>query len=1025
MGKLADYRGDNIKALATIHLSELLETSRHEKTTDEHNHQWLDENGWELRKTYLQDRNGNIYEAFLNIADGRDRKILYAVSNVRMVDKKRTAGGNVPSTENGGGLHTSHSSSEISIAESREKVNRKYSISGIDGVDEQSRSAWQGDYEDDEKARQAHRQGYPVINGVQVIPFSTYVLAQDPAGIDLDGNIFYNHNYGLVTGLGDTPGTLLISFHNKHIADERTGKTIRKNDVEISSEYLTPTPGVFQMTKEDEANLLDQAPEEFGAHEMTEDQIREIDELLNRSYQSGGTANRKEIKVEELTGKTKEIVARIQRNLVMDIADALSVPNVARRNFLNNEVEGFVKLYLEKGSVDWNEVDALFDRAYEEGVVADREFYDRYKEVKDYLRTTGVTLSERYQGDIADFNDFRQRAFNSVKIVNDGLPVDTAWMELQEMAPELFPEKIANPADQLQRMVEVAKSIKIVERKLDEFYGDDAGEFKKWAKNDINAAVSDAVAELRNVRRVMEDADRETRQVDEAEGLDEATVAELYPKLKEARREADKVMAKQLLNESDKKQVQRLLRGDIEPEHLNPARDNVRGILAVYKAKANYEQYAKQIRTWNKSRKNRLYSQAEQLLADAGEIEDKKMGILYSRETMERNIRDIVEDQEAAERIIRTYIKPVHDGAAAANKLKNNYRQRVEELKISRKVKKGDQVSEAYAVQLYGESQDIIEMMEKSKGRLRTRDGKTLAEWKEVQRQLWEENPGIDKGKVQNAVAEFRKIYDELFTQMNQVRVRNGYEPVNFRHGYFPHFQQEGQDGVMALFGKALGIDTAVTALPTTINGMTHTFKPGIRWFGNALERKSFETAYDAVEGFDRYIEGVADVICQTDNIQRLRALAQQIRYRTSDQGLKEQVDEIRGRTNLTEPERDALIKEKFENGKFELSNFVVELEEYGIAPAAYVRAQEIKLQYDADGNGSLTNKEWQAVVDAISSDNVVLGGDNTIFYMTNPQRAVLWQMLTGNKSSKSNPYSREWGEKVVRKSEEWKAAEG
>lgn len=102
---------------------------------------------------------------------------------------------------------------------------------------------------------------------------------------------------------------------------------------------------------------------------------------------------------------------------------------------------------------------------------------------------------------------------------------------------------------------------------------------------------------------------------------------------------------------------------------------------------------------------------------------------------------------------------------------------------------------------------------------------------------------------------------------MNDARVRNGYEPVNFRQGYFPHFQPGDGDGILATFGRALGISTEVTALPTTINGLTHAFRPGIQWFGNAQERLGFNTAYDAVEGFDRYIEGVADVIYQTDNI--------------------------------------------------------------------------------------------------------------------------------------------------------------
>lgn len=90
--KLARSTGDNIRSLAVVHLDEALTTSRYENSTDEHSHQWMDENGWEYRKTYLQDRSGNIYEATLNIADGRDRKILYDINNIRLVDKAKSPG---------------------------------------------------------------------------------------------------------------------------------------------------------------------------------------------------------------------------------------------------------------------------------------------------------------------------------------------------------------------------------------------------------------------------------------------------------------------------------------------------------------------------------------------------------------------------------------------------------------------------------------------------------------------------------------------------------------------------------------------------------------------------------------------------------------------------------------------------------------------------------------------------------------------------------------------------------------------
>lgn len=155
------------------------------------------------------------------------------------------------------------------------------------------------------------------------------------------------------------------------------------------------------------------------------------------------------------------------------------------------------------------------------------------------------------------------------------------------------------------------------------------------------------------------------------------------------------------------------------------------------------------------------------------------------------------------------------------------------------------------------------------------RNGHSLSEWRALVDDLWAKSPGLDKEKITAAVEEFRKIYDELFSLMNQVRIRNGYEPVDYRHGYFPHFDDaKGEsllgrafkaanmkdvplkDRLAALVGKGLDVNTEVNALPTSINGLTHTFKPGIRWVGNIMRRQGFDTTFDAVEGFDRVYRG-------------------------------------------------------------------------------------------------------------------------------------------------------------------------
>ena len=91
----------------------------------------------------------------------------------------------------------------------------------------------------------------------------------------------------------------------------------------------------------------------------------------------------------------------------------------------------------------------------------------------------------------------------------------------------------------------------------------------------------------------------------------------------------------------------------------------------------------------------------------------------------------------------------------------------------------------------------------------------------------------------------------------------------------------------------------------------------------------------------------------------------------------------------------------------------------FGVSPDAYITLQEIKRQYDVDGNGAYKQTEIQAAIDGLPG------------YYTTEQKAVLWQLATGSTSSKNNPYSRQIGQEVldakaaVKKSEEPEELEG
>lgn len=629
--------------------------------------------------------------------------------------------------------------------------------------------------------------------------------------------------------------------------------------------------------------------------------------------------------LDSIPKKAQDYLRRVRGQTAAAIQQTLSMPFAARQEVLKPAIEEMMNEYLQTGRISQETVDRNFEESYRRGVEMDTEFYDEYKDVKTRLRDLKVTLSETDRADIADFDDFRRAASGRLRIANEGgLPVDVAYKEMQQMAPELFPESITHPADQLMRMFEVSKRIEKVQRSLDEYHGEDAEEFKRWAKNDYEASVENMLGALNVARRYAEARMRQQQARAVPTTMEE--VKSLYADLKGLRRTYERAAAKNLLTAEDNSVLNRLLRGEITPEDVQ-GMGNAKGILAMYEAKADYDAAAAKIADWRRYRKGKLREQADNLLKNAEQAKDKKAGIEYSRETMTRNVRDIFPEADA-EAINKTYFEPVRTASANANKLKNQLREQVKALDLSRKARKGDAVSEAHAVQLLGEAQDNIRYLEQHP-RAQDRDGKTLNEWRQIVLDLWATSPGLDRAKIENAVETFRKIYDGLFEQMNDVRIRNGYEPINYRQGYFPHFQPGTTDGILGLMGKALGIDAEVSALPTTISGLTHTFKPGITYFGNALERIGFDTAYDAVEGFDKYVEGAASVICYTDAIQNLRALAQQVRYRTSDEGLRERVDDIRARDDLTEHQKELEIKEIMDKGQFSLSNFAVELDEY------------------------------------------------------------------------------------------------
>ena len=776
--------------------------------------------------------------------------------------------------------------------------------------------------------------GYPEIDGVQIMPYKTWVRSKEQG------------NYGFVVGLAPRD-RLVVSFWNKD-SGKRAVVPLEQTDIE-------PVQGAYQMEQNELASLLESEPEAVERMELSPEDEAEYQRWLTEKYgfKAGVRANTALL---ALPKKAQTEYKRSVSRLVNDLGKSLGVPYHAGRSELRPIAEQIADEYFREGTVSEESGAELFEEAYANGIIRDDEFYRENKPILDYLLTTPIRVSETVKSDIADFNDWRKRQFGRLRISEDGRGVDQVYGELSEMAPGFFPEDITNPTDQLERIADVADSIRISERTLDEYYGPDAAEYKRWAYDEFKQQIGRAYESLRTVRQIALEQDAKRAELERLLEIAETgptegeldRVKRLWDEGKKARRAYERAVRRNLLSDRDRQLLGQLMRGEISAEDI-PSTANRAGIAEIYAAKREYEAFAGALKEFNTKRRAALRAQADDILAGASRMKDKRRGASYMRETQERNARYVF-DGPTAEKIIETYFTPVHKNEARRTVYKTQLRDRVRELDLDRKARKGDAVSEAAAVQIYGEALDNISMIEEQlkRGGSDWRNGHSLSEWRALVDDLWAKSPGLDKEKITAAVEEFRKIYDELFSLMNQVRIRNGYEPVDYRHGYFPHFDDaKGEsllgrafkaanmkdvplkDRLAALVGKGLDVNTEVNALPTSISGLTHTFKPGIRWVGNIMQRQGFDTTFDAVQGFDRYIEGVSDVIYHTDDIQRLRALASQIRYRTTEPGIQAQVDAIRADPSLSEDKKDTDVRAKLEEGKYELSNYVNNIEEY------------------------------------------------------------------------------------------------
>lgn len=316
--------------------------------------------------------------------------------------------------------------------------------------------------------------------------------------------------------------------------------------------------------------------------------------------------------------------------------------------------------------------------------------------------------------------------------------------------------------------------------------------------------------------------------------------------------------------------------------------DDPAAVMHRYQLQQELNRRMQPIKDYQRTRGETMALNAEEMADTIAEFaKDKKIPGAYSRETMERNSYDIFgkDNRDKAEQLNDEYFAPVHKAVADRTNYVNTMRQQVADLHLSK------HESALVQMALEGRNDVAAEYIKNNKIKVTSKLQKNVAD----------------------GVATFQAIYKELYDSLNETLLSNGMEPVRARKNYAPHFVKDKPDTLLSRirYSFGWGKDSSVN-IGTDLAGITDDFSPGKKWFGNLLQRKSELTDYDAVAGFDRYIETAGDVIFLTDSVQQLRSLEDALRYRLSDEGTREKVNQIRNDRNLNALERHQKIDEAY-----------------------------------------------------------------------------------------------------------------
>lgn len=605
----------------------------------------------------------------------------------------------------------------------------------------------------------------------------------------------------------------------------------------------------------------------------------------------------------------------------------------------------------QHGNISRETVERIFNEMSSTGKASNNEMIDQ--NLKNTLRKTVLRISPMDAANIPDFKKFRKSLFGKIGGISKdgrGEHIDVAYNELHTLFPERFPGEITHPAEQLAQIAKVAEDMKVKETPL---LNTLSKEERAALKESFYASMGKAEENLQRViQRQTERREKQIRKVMASdmkmnvESLSTKDMEGLFNERYQFKKELAQVEKRASLTNWEKDKVGQLLYGEASLEDVKKATssDSAKRITEVYNAKKQLRQVEGAISDY---RAVKASGRSDMIAEAVGEIRISKDGkkgwrdlspIYMGRSTQER-ILDKITDKEIAKRIKERIFEPIHTAERDRQLFMNGLSNRVKKLNIDTRKKfavkdvngEAYQLSESGLVHYLGSKRYQLQKLEKMGNRIDQQDVELI---NRLRTEVSAAESAVSKeqlAKIDKGIQVFQKIYKKIHPKINEVLIRNGYEPIGYIDGYFPNMFFDDATDPMGKALQKLGFDFVSKELPMDIAGRTETFRPGKKWAGNLLERTSDRTDYDALRAMDKYLDDISDVIYHTDNIKNLREYEEHLRYTLSPDGVKADADAIKKNSELSAEEIREKLDKLYEqnNQNHTLQNYVNNIRRY------------------------------------------------------------------------------------------------